>query len=102
MASLYEAWKRWGEKPKVLEDYDTLPSHFGPAIDAFNFLKQLRPMSESGPQPIPLTDVQMYICGILRYSDPNYVRWMVELVVACDSAERQVIQESLSERVNSK
>lgn len=102
MASLYEAWRRWGEKPKVLQDYDTLPSHFSPAIDAFHFLKQLRPMSESGPQPIPLSDVQMYICTILRYSDADYIRWMVELIVACDVAERQAIQESLSERVGSK
>lgn len=93
MDSLYEAWKRWGDKPEALSSYQETPPHFTPALEAFNFLKQMRAVTETGIQPLSLIDVQMYITGVLRYSDPDYTRWLIEMVIACDSAEREVARE---------
>jgi hypothetical protein len=96
LVSLYEAWRRWGEKPKILEEYEVLPPHFSPVITAYNFLKQLRDHSETGLKPLSLKDVHLYICEVLRYSDDEYSRWMIEMVVACDIAERQAFRESMT------
>jgi len=40
----------------------------------------------------------MYIYTTLRYSDPVYTRWLTEVVVGCDAAERRVISQKLSEK----
>lgn len=101
MASLHEAWRRWGEKPKALEEYQETPPHLVPPLEAFSFLRQLRSSNEVGLQPVSLTDVQMYICGVLRYSDPNYVRWMTEIIVGCDAEERRVVHELMKSRTGS-
>ena len=85
----------------MLQEHDELPElplHFNEAFRILNFLKQLRPSNESGYQPIPLSDVQMYICTVLRYSDAIYTRWLTEGVVGCDAAERRVISQKLSEK----
>lgn len=90
-------WKKTGDKPKQLELQDDFPVYFDPAVKAFNFLKKLRHENENGIMPISLSDVEVYLTRTLSYSDPEYIRWMTEVIVACDEAERKVVKDKIME-----
>lgn len=92
------AWKAWGEKPKELEEECEFPPHFEPAVRAFNTLKRVREIGEAGPQPIPISEIHLYITQVLGYSDPYYIEWTISVILGCDQGEREIMQERLKQK----
>jgi hypothetical protein len=87
-----------GEKPHQLSLQEEPFPHYSPVFTVFNALKHTRGMTETGLTSIPLTDILLYIKEVLGYSDRNYIRWLCEMVMACDSEERLTVQENISRK----
>lgn len=87
-----------GEKPHQLSLQEEPYDYYSPVFTVYNALKNTRRMTDAGLTSLTLSDILLYIKEVLGYSDATYVRWLCEMVMACDYEERLVVQEGISSK----